>query len=100
MSGGRLTTCGDRAYLVLQHWDSRGEVIVTALANKVRQATLLANKVRQATLLATGESLPVRRDGRRLIISGLPVQPPFPWANVIRLELDGPVRTQYYYQAD
>jgi hypothetical protein len=39
----------------------------------------------------------VRREGRRLIIEGLPVNPPALPFNVIKLELDGDAQAQYFY---
>ena len=57
----------------------------------------LRNDVRRAVLLATGQELAVRREGRRLLIEGLPALPPALPFNVIKLELDGPAAPQFYY---
>lgn len=86
-SSGRITTKGHNAYLISDQWHSNGEVVVVALKNEVKSATLMAN----------GKQLNVCRDGRRIVISGLPVHAPFPWMNVIKLELVGVPEAQYYY---
>jgi alpha-L-fucosidase len=86
---GRITTKGNHAYLVIQDWHPNGEVTITSLANQVQSAELLA----------TGQSLNVTRNGRRLIISGLPIHPPSPHLNVIRLVLEGHPQAQFFYDA-
>lgn len=86
-STGRITTKGEQAFLTLNQWSHNGEIIVTQLANNVRGARLLA----------TGEELQVRRNGRRVIISGLPQYPPAPFVNVIQLDLQGTPEVQHYY---
>ncbi len=85
--GGRITTKDNIVYIILTGWNSLGEIVVTSLSNNVLSATLMA----------TGSKLEVRREGRRLFIGGLPLHKPFPWANVIRLELEGRAQAQYYY---
>lgn len=85
--GGRVTTKGNTAYIIISSWNPGSEIVVTSLKNDVKIACLLA----------TGQKLQVRRENRRIIISGLPVHAPFPWANVIRLELDGRPQAQYFY---
>lgn len=86
-ASGRLTTKGNIAYLIMGSWDSRGEVVITSFKNNIKVATLLAN----------GMTLDIRREGRRTVISGLPIHAPFPWMNVIKLELDGKPEAQYFY---
>jgi alpha-L-fucosidase len=86
-SGGRITTRGNNAYLILQLWTPTGAVSLNQLRNDVRRATLLAS----------GQELTVRREGRRLLIEGLPALPPATPFNVIKLELDGPATPQFYY---
>lgn len=84
---GRITTKGNHAYLVVQTWSPRGFLSLHHIKNQVLRATLLS----------TGQDLPVRREGRRLIIEGLPVNPPALPFNVIKLELDGDAQAQYFY---
>lgn len=86
-SGGRITTRGNTAYLILQLWTPTGVVSLNQLGNDVRRAELLA----------TGQALHARREGRRLLIEGLPPLPPALPFNVIKLELDGPATPQFYY---
>ena len=86
-SGGRITTKGNNAYLILQLWTPTGVVSLNQLGNNVRRAELLA----------TGQELTVRREGRRLLVEGLPPLPPALPFNVIKLELDGPATPQFYY---
>ena len=86
-SGGRITTKGNAAYLILQLWTPDGAFALNQLRNDVRRATLLS----------TGQELQVRRVGRRLLIEGLPVLPPAMPFNVVKLELDGPAEPQFYY---
>ncbi len=85
--GGRITTKDQNAFLILTGWNSLGEVVVTSLKNKVLSAKLIS----------TGQELEIRREGRRLILGGLPIHKPYPWANVIHLELEGRPEAQYYY---
>jgi len=86
-SGGRITTRGNTAYLILQTWSPTGSLSLNQLKNKVQRATLLAS----------GHELQVRRNGRRLCIEGLPALPPAALFNVVKLELDGPAEPHYYY---
>jgi alpha-L-fucosidase len=86
-SAGRIITRDNLAYVVIQTWSPTGTVALGQLKNEVRRATLLGN----------GQELAVRRDGRRLLIEGLPVTPPAAPYNVVKLELDGPAAPQYYY---
>ncbi len=86
-TGGRITTKGHNAYLILSTWHSKGETVIVALKNEVKSAVLMAD----------GTQLKVRREGRRTIISGLPVHTPFPWMNVIKMGLEGKPEAQYYY---
>ena len=86
-SGGRITTKGNAAYLILQLWTPDGAFALNQLRNDVRRATLLS----------TGQELQVRRVGRRLLIEGLPILPPAMPFNVVKLELDGPAEPQFYY---
>jgi alpha-L-fucosidase len=84
---GRMTTRGNTAYLILEAWSPNGSLSLNQLKNKVRRATLLA----------TGQELQARREGRRLLIEGLPPVPPAMPFNVVKLELDGPAAPQFYY---
>jgi alpha-L-fucosidase len=84
---GRITTKGNNAFLMLHQWSDNGQIVIKVFANEVRSARLLA----------TGQQLDVRRDGRRVIITGLPQYPPAPFVNVMQLELDGIPQPQYYY---
>jgi alpha-L-fucosidase len=86
-TSGRITTRGSTAYMIVETWHPTGFLSINQLKNEVRRATLLA----------TGQELRVRREGRRLLIKGLPPSPPaFPY-NVVKLELDGPAEAQFYY---
>ncbi|MFC9503504.1 hypothetical protein [Streptomyces sp. NPDC057002] len=53
-----------------------------------------ANEVLAARLLSTGEQLPVHRQGRRVVITGLPAHSSARYVNVVELDLDGPARPQ------
>lgn len=86
---GRITTKGNHAYLVIQDWHGNGSITTTSLANEVRSAELLA----------TGQPLPVKREGRRVILSDLPIHPPSPYLNVIKLTLEGQSQAQFFYDA-
>lgn len=86
-STGRITTKGSNAYAILQYWDSSGQIILPQLANTVHSALLLGN----------GQELTVKHDRRRLIVEGLPPTPPAMPFNVIKLELDGTPKAQFYY---
>ncbi|MFZ1770642.1 MAG: alpha-L-fucosidase [Caldilinea sp.] len=86
-STGRITTKDNIAYLIVQLWSPTGSISLNQLQNDVRRATLLA----------TGQTLTVRREGRRLLIEGLPPLPPALPFNVVKLELDGPAAAQFYY---
>lgn len=85
--GGRVTTKGNCAYVILQSWPTNGRLVLFQLANAVERAALMGS----------AEVLPVRREGRQLIIEGLPTEPPSSLAGVIKLELDGPAQVQYHY---
>ena len=84
--GGRITTKQNVAYLCLNRWPVDGTLLLTRLKNEVVSASLL-----------NGDILPVQREGRRVLIEGLPIQSPTPWANVIKLVLDGAPAAQYHY---
>lgn len=86
-SAGRITTRGNTAYLLLEKWSGSGELTVNTIQNRILSAELMA----------TGEKLSVERRGRQTVIGGLPVQPPFPWMNVIKAELDAAPQAQFYY---
>ncbi len=86
-STGRITTKDNIAYLIVQLWSPTGSLSLNQLQNDVRRATLLA----------TGQTLTVRREGRRLLIEGLSPLPPALPFNVVKLELDGPAAAQFYY---
>jgi hypothetical protein len=49
----------------------------------------IKNRVLSAKTLVAGQKLTVSRDGRRIIIEGLPINKPGPWINVIDLEVEG-----------
>ena len=54
---------------------------------------LVGNRVKSATVLATGREAKVRQEHNgRLILSGLPEEPPDPCVSVIKMELDGKPR--------
>jgi alpha-L-fucosidase len=84
--GGRITTKGNNAYVLMNEWDTRDDINITSLKNQVRSASLLA----------TGEKLSVNRQGCRIKIGNLPHYPPSALLNVVKLELDGPAETQFY----
>jgi alpha-L-fucosidase len=86
-SFGRITARDTFAYLIIQDWSPGGVISFGQLKNQVLRATLLS----------TGQELQVRREGRRIIIAGLPVFPPSMPYNVVKLELDRPAEAQYYY---
>jgi alpha-L-fucosidase len=86
-AAGRVTTRGNTAYLINGSWNPAGEAISVSLKNEVKSACLLVD----------GRRLDLRREGRRTVISGLPVHAPSPWMNVIKLELDGKPEAQFYY---
>jgi hypothetical protein len=85
-STGRITTKGNQAFLTLDQWSATGEIVIAQLANEVLAARLLS----------TGEQLSVHREGRRVVITGLPIHPPARYVNVVELDLDGPARPQYH----
>jgi alpha-L-fucosidase len=84
---GRVITKGYHVFLTLDQWHHTREIVTTVFANEVLGARLLS----------TGEKLPVHRDGRRVVISGLPQYPPAPFVNIVQLDLDGPPRAQDPY---
>jgi alpha-L-fucosidase len=86
-STGRITTKDDVAYLIIQRWPNTDRMVVAQLANEVRSAKLLAS---QATLS-------VRREGRQIIVEGLPSQPPSLPFSVIKLQLEGVPQAQHHY---
>ncbi len=86
-STGRITTKGTTAYLIVQNWSSSNQIVLSQLRNTVDSAVLLGN----------GQELSVKRDGRRLIVHGLPTIPPSMPLNIIKLELVGQPEAQYYY---
>jgi len=86
-STGRITTKGTTAYLIVQNWSSSNQIVLSQLRNTVDSAVLLGN----------GQELSVKRDGRRLIVHGLPTSPPSMPLNIIKLELVGQPEAQYYY---
>ena len=85
---GMLTTKGDKVYACIKAWPDDGRAVMTRIANEIKSATILS----------TGQQLDVRREGRRVIITGLPVQMPEAWYTVIKMELDGPVRAQLHHK--
>ncbi len=86
-STGRITTKGTTAYVIVQNWPSSNQIVLSQLRNAVDSAVLLGN----------GQELSVKRDGRRLIVQGLPTTPPSMPLNIIKLELVGQPEAQYYY---
>ena len=84
---GKVATKGNYAYVFAAGLPLRGEGILCNLANEVKSATILE----------TGHKLDVRRENRRVILSGYPEEAPAHLPFVIKLELDGPARAQFYY---
>ena len=81
-----VTTKDTYAYVVLDRWDVRNGFKLTSIKNNVLSASVLA----------TEEQLDVRREGRIVSVTGLPHYPPSNFFNVIKLELDGPLETQFW----
>jgi hypothetical protein len=50
----------------------------------------IEGSVLRVTLAATGQSVEFRQDGRRLVLTGLPVSAPDPLCTVIRIDCDRP----------
>ena len=72
---GPWTRKGNTAYLHLFRWPGREAVL-----------PLVATKARSAELLGQGKRLKVRQEHNgRLVISGLPLRPPHPHVNVIKV---------------
>ncbi len=86
-STGRITTKDDVAYLIIQRWPVTNRVVVAQLANEVRSVKLLASQ----------QALSVRREGRQIIVSGLPSHPPHAPFGVIKLQLEGRAQPQFHY---
>jgi len=84
---GLITTKGNFAYVLMTDWKPDGIIVITRLKNQVKSASLMAS----------GKTLEVRREGRRIIISGLPIHAPSNFINIVKLELDGKPEPQYYY---
>lgn len=84
---GRVVIKGHHVFLTLDQWHPSGQIVTTVFANEVLGARLLS----------TGERLPVRRDGRRVVVSGLPQYPSAAFVNIVQLDLDGPPRAQDPY---
>lgn len=79
---GLTTAKGDTAYLHVFRWPGT-EACIAGVANTVRRAHILA------TGLEVGVEQP---PNGRLILTGLPEDPPDAWDTVMALELDGPPR--------
>ena len=75
---GKFTAKGSTLYLHVQNWPGT-EAVVGGLANKVKSARMLA----------TGESVAFSQTENRLVLTGLPIEPPDPFATVIALEVEG-----------
>lgn len=76
---GMTTAKGNTAYLHIFRWPGEEAVIAG-----------VANKVKSAYFLATGQEVKVSyRSNGRVVLSGLPADPPDPYDTVIALELDG-----------
>ena len=84
---GTMATKVDCAYLFVRQIPKDGVGIIRNIANQVLSATILE----------TGEELQVRREGRRVFITGWPEQLPAQRPAVVRLRLDSPARAQFYY---
>jgi len=77
---GACTAKGDVAYLHVFRWPGREACIAG-----------VKNKVKSATLLATGLRADIEQPGNgRMILRGLPLDPPDAYDTVIKLQLDGP----------
>jgi hypothetical protein len=77
---GTTTAKGNTAYLHVFRWPGETACIAG-----------VGNEVKSARLLATGQEAKVTRASNgRVIMSGLPADPPDPYDAVIALELDGP----------
>lgn len=86
-NAGALATKGDCAYLIANRFPADGKAIVRALANEISSAVILE----------TGHALQVTREGRRVFITGWPEHLPEHLPMVVKLQLDGPARPQFYY---
>lgn len=76
---GVWTRRGSTGYLHIFRWPGREAVV-----------PLVGAKARSAVLLATGARLKVRQEHNgRLIISQMPLRPPHPYANVIKVQFAG-----------
>jgi alpha-L-fucosidase len=76
------TMNGNTGYLHVFSWP--GEEMTLAL---------IASKVKSARLLATGQELSLRQEyNGRLVLSGMPAEPPDPYVSVIKVEFDGPFK--------
>ncbi len=76
---GQWTGKGNTGYLCVFRWPGRRAVV-----------PLVGTKARSAELLATGKKLKLRQEHNgRLVISGLPLRPPHPSVNVIKVRFAG-----------
>lgn len=76
---GAWTRKASTAYLHVFRWPGREATV-----------PLIKTKALSARVLATGQEAAVRQEGNgRLVISGLPLQPPHPHVNVIEVQFEG-----------
>ncbi|NQT54449.1 alpha-L-fucosidase [bacterium] len=69
---------GNNLYLIVRFWDGRETMSVAGLATPVRRATLLT----------TGQELEYEQSADRLLLRGLPAEPPTELFPVVKLEFD------------
>jgi alpha-L-fucosidase len=75
---GQFTAKGSTMYLHIRNWPGPTAVVGG-----------LTNRVKSARLLASGEPVRFEQTENRLLLQGLPIEPPDPFATVIALEVDG-----------
>ncbi len=83
LTNGRETSRGNTLYLILKYWYGEPELRVNDLMTDVTSATLLTD----------GTPLSIRREGHAVILSGLPKEKPEALFPVVKLECNGPIRT-------
>lgn len=85
---GRIIRRGATMFLVVRFWDGRGELVLDGLGTQALSARLLGSPA----------VLCMRQDAGRLVITGLPAEPPTDLFPVIRVECAGPPRPAAAHQ--
>ena len=74
-TAGVFARRGDTIYLMVHWWPGRTLTLPD-----------FPQELASARILRTGQDVAFHRDGKRLILTGLPVRPPDPWCTVIALK--------------